>query len=373
MRFPQHASKQTALQAASERTYDVVIVGAGVSGAIIAHQLSAAGKHVLIVDAGPGEDITLKGYESYVHRFYGTATKDNQSPFPRNPNAPMPRSIDIQASVAGKPEAGGYLVQNGPYLTDTTYTRVLGGTSMHLEAKTPRMIPEDFAMKTRYGCGPDWPLNYEELEPYYRAAEREIGVSADVEAQRYHGLSFPNDYVYPMRGLPLSYLDRMVDAGIKGTDVVLDGERYPLNVRPYPQGRNGIPNPKYDGGQGYVPVGAVSTHQVEEGQRCQGNTNCVPICPVQAKYHAGKTLAKALQSGRVELLTQAVASKVEINPDNGKVQAIEVKRYHEPDNPAYETAKIKGRLFVLSAGAIETARLMLASNLSSTNKSAGAR
>ena len=367
MRFPQNAAMRTSVDAACQSTYDAVIVGAGVSGAIIANELCRKGKRVLIVEAGSGEDITLKGYEDYLHRFYGAATKDNQSPYPRNPNAAMPRSSDIRKPAPGVPETSGYFVQPGPYITDTTYTRVLAGTSMHWEAKTPRMLPEDFEMSSKYGCGPDWPVSYEELEPFYRDAEREMGVSADVEDQTYLGAHYPKDYVFPMRGLPLSYLDQKVDQGIAGTDVELDGQRYPLEVRPYPQARNGIPNPAYDGGRGFVPVGAVSIQQVEEGERCQGNINCVPICPVQAKYHAGKTLAKALQSGRVELLTQAVASKVHVDPETGRVSHIEVKRYHDKNDPDHVTAKICGRLFVLSAGAIETARLLLASDLPSTS------
>ena len=48
----------------------------------------------------------------------------------------------------------------------------------------------------------------------------------------------------------------------------------------------------YDGGKGYKPVGAVHNHLIVEGGRCQGNTNCVPICPVQARSHAGKTVAR---------------------------------------------------------------------------------
>jgi choline dehydrogenase-like flavoprotein len=367
MRFPTGAATRTDLQAAAERNYDAVIVGAGISGAILANELSRAGRTVLLVDAGPGEDITVDGYDSYLETFYGQAVKDNQSPYPRNPNAPMPRSVDVRPVAAGQPETSGYLVQPGPFITDTTYTRVLGGTTMHWEAKTPRMLPEDFEMQSRFGHGPDWPISYAELEPFYQDAEREMGVAAEVEGQREIGLPFPDGYVYPMHGIPLSYLDQVVDAGISGTSVELGGERYPLKVRAFPQARNGIPNPAYDEGNGYSPVGAVSTHQVEEGQRCQGNNNCVPICPVQAKYHAGKTLAKALQTGKVELLTQAVASNVLTDPATGRVSGVEVKVYRDPGNPVHETGLVTGRIFVLAAGAIETARLLLASNLPSTS------
>lgn len=364
--FPAGAAQLTTVEKARNEMYDVVIVGGGISGAIIAKELSLKNKRVLIIESGPGEDITLAGYEGYLSRFYGAASKDNQAPYPRNANAPMPRSPDAKKITPGLPDSSAYLVQNGPFGSDTTYTRVLGGTTMHWEAKTPRLLPADFAMLSTFGLGQNWPIGYDELEPYYRTAEHEIGVSADVEDQTYHGLTFPKSYVYPMRGLPLSYLDQMVDKGIRGTAVRLGADTFELKVRPFPQGRNGIPNPDYvyNGVKGYTPVGAVSTSQVELGGRCQGNNSCVPICPVQAKYNAGKTLARALQTGKVDLLTQSVASKIHINPENGYVTHIEVKTYNDPVSPDHITSVVRGNVYVLAANAIENPRLMLASGLS---------
>ena len=166
-------------------------------------------------------------------------------------------------------------------------------------------------MRTRFGQGRDWPIGYDDLTPYYEQAERELGVSADVEDQAYLGITFEP-------GL------RLPDARAAAVLPRQDGRQghrrhrsssstasdYELKVRTFPQARNGIPNPAYDGGKGFTPVGAVSTHQVEEGGRCQGNINCVPICPVQAKYNAGKTLARRCRRGSVDLLAQTVASKV---------------------------------------------------------------
>lgn len=367
MIFPRGATTRTDPEAASGVMYDAVIVGGGISGSLIANQLSQAGQRVLILEAGPAEDLTLGGYENYLTRFYTAAAKDNQAPYPHNPNAPMPRSGDVRRITPGTPDGESYLVQTDPYRTDTVYTRVLGGTTMHWEAKTPRMLPEDFDMASRFGHGLDWPIGYLDLEPFYRQAEREIGVSADVEDQAYLGITFPEGYQYPMRGLPLSYLDQMVAQGLSGMRVDLDGEHRELQVKPFPQGRNGIPNPGYDNGRGYVPVGAVSTTQVEEGGRCQGNNNCVPICPVQAKYHAGKTLAKALSTGKVDLLAQAVAYKVHIDNQTGRVTHLEYRAYRDPSSAEYTTGTARGRVFVLCANAIENPRLMLASGLKSTS------
>lgn len=356
-----------AAAAAADAGYDAIIVGSGVSGAIIAKELSKAGKRVLIVEAGVGADREAATYEHYMLNFFGAAVKDNQAPYPINLNAPMPRGPELRKLQPGETDASSYIVQSGPYVTDTVFTRVFGGTTMHWEAKTPRMLPSDFQTRSMYEQGVDWPVSYDELEPDYEQAEREIGVSADVEDQTYLDLTFATNYVYPMKGLPLSYLDQMVAKGIDGSKVELYGQEYPISVRPFPQGRNGIPNSDYDGGKGFIPTGAVHNHLIEEGGRCQGNTNCVPICPVQARYHAGKTIAKALHSGRVDLLAQAVASRVVTDPDSGRVTSIEVKVYKDKDSGDYETFTLKGKIFVLASNAIETPRLMLASGLRSTS------
>ncbi|MBO0662107.1 GMC family oxidoreductase N-terminal domain-containing protein [Jiella sp. MQZ9-1] len=374
MLFPLRSSQNADARAiAASHDFDVIIVGTGISGAIIAKETAAAGKRVLILEAGSGANRSLAGYDDLLTTFYAAPGKDNQSPFPANPNANMPRSPQLRKLQPGETDSDTYIVQSGPYVSDTTYTRIFGGTTMHWEAKTPRMLPSDFKTRTCFGQGLDWPLSFDDIEGDYVLAEREIGVSANVEDQQYLGQTFSGGYVFPMHGLPLSYLDQKVNDGIEGTSVELDNQTYPLKVRPYPQGRNAIPNAAYDGGQGYRPVGAVDTHMVEEGGRCQGNTNCVPLCPVQARYHSGKTLAAACKATgddgepQVTLIAHAVASKVNIDPDSGKVSSLEVKIYDDRESSAYQTVTVKGAVYVLAAGAIETARLMLASGLQSTS------
>jgi choline dehydrogenase-like flavoprotein len=190
-------------QTVSTTFYDAVIIGSGVAGSIVAKSLSEQGHHVLIVEAGPAKDMTVAGFNQYVDHFHAAVTKDNNAPFPKNANAPSPRSPDTHKLLPGQPGTDGYFVQNGPLALDSTYTRVTGGTTMHFQSTTLRMLPEDFKLRSRYGQGLDWPISYEDLMPYYRQAEFELGVSADVEDQAYQGIHFEPGYVYPMKKFPL--------------------------------------------------------------------------------------------------------------------------------------------------------------------------
>lgn len=374
---------------AENKHYDVVIVGAGISGAILADQLTQAGKTVLILEAGKTKDLSYNSYLDYLNTFYQALAKVPESPYPFNPNAPQPDVLFIDKPDPHNPDAKthsldkpyGYFVQMGPMPYGSTYTRVPGGTTMHWLGTCLRMLPEDFQMRTLFGQGRDWPIAYEEMQKFYEMAEFEIGVSADVEEQKalekYLRIPFGDDYVYPMKKIPQSYLDTQLSERLKGMTVKYsDPDRqqeyeYEVLVTSTPQGRNSDPNPdyKYLGKpHNYQPVGAVGNPSM--GQRCEGNTSCVPICPVQAKYNATKTLHKAMQRQRndhplLELRTQAVASRVLYEERNGRLEVtgIEFKAYQDPHSSEHAVHVATGRLYVLATHAVENAKLLLASKL----------
>ncbi|ESP92068.1 GMC family oxidoreductase [Pseudoalteromonas luteoviolacea] len=358
---------EQAVQNSNHGKYDAVIIGSGISGAIAAKELTAKGFQVLVLEAAPAKSLSYDGFKQYLSNYYANASKDNNAPYPANPNAPMPRSTDVSKLYLGQTNSKGYMVQSGPLALDSTYTRVTGGTTMHWEAKILRMLPDDFAIKTKYGVGLDWPIKYDDLMPYYRMAEREIGVSANVEEQGFYGIKYEKGYVYPMYGLPPSYLDQVVAKGIDGAEFELFGETHTVKVRPFPQGRNGIPNERYQSGSGFTPVGAVGAVQVEQGGRCQGNNNCVPICPVQAKYDARKTLFDAAKTGKMDFLPQAVASKVVVRKHDNKISHIEFKHYTKTSSPEHTLGQVCAKTFILATNAVENARLMLASGLPSSS------
>ena len=59
------------------------------------------------------------------------------------------------------------------------YTIAFGGGTMSWYGHTPRLHPSDFKTKTKYGVANDWPVTYDELEPFYCEAEQLIGIAGD--------------------------------------------------------------------------------------------------------------------------------------------------------------------------------------------------
>lgn len=348
------------------KTYDVVVVGAGIAGAILAKVLGDQKKRVLVLEAGRATSMTVEGYRSYLEAFYTALAKVPDSAYPNNPSAPQQDSIHMNPIRPGTPDLSGYFVQKGPLPFASDYVRAKGGTTLHWLGTCLRMVPNDFRMKSCYGQAGDWPISYRQLIPYYEKAEREIGVSADVDEQRVHGITFRKNYQYPMHSIPPSYLDTVLKKHLQvpGFDVKMPGQSRRLSIQfsTTPQGRNSIPRGRYG------PVGHTGDDNL--GQRCEGNSSCVPICPVQAKYNALKTLKK-VNSDYVEIRCQAVASKIEIDPDSGRVTGITYIPYDDENGPAGKPVTVHAKIYVIAAHSVETAKLLLASQACRTSGEVG--
>ena len=364
---------------AESENWDCVIVGGGPIGAHVAKGLSEKGKRVLILEAGVASGLTPEGYQSYVENYYVQVSKDPNSPYPPNPSAPSPSPRDLgpvvpaTASTKGTPDMVGYEVEIGTQAFGSNYLRTLGGTSMHWLGTAPRHLPNDFRIRSKYGVGVDWPIGYDDIQKYYCKAEWSIGVSSEKEDQAGNGgVWFRDDYHFPMKRIPQSYSDTVIDRATRGLRVELAGKKYPVKVSPLPQARNSIPNKllgKNSNGDYYEPVGAVG--DPEKGQRCEGNSTCIPICPSHAKYTGLKTLdqAKRLNPDLVTIWTQTVASKLIIG-ENGRIDGVEYVRYDQLGVPE-EPRVVKGKIYALAAHAIENAKLLLASNAANSSDQVG--
>jgi choline dehydrogenase-like flavoprotein len=234
--------------------YDVVIVGGGVAGSILAKQLTWAGKRVLVLEAGTNLAETWEGYDSYLQNFYTQWLKTDQAPYGLNPNARFPQGIPDNH---GKPAPmDDYVVSAGAMGFPASYVRQLGGTSLHWTGTMLRMMPSDFKLATLYGQGRDWPIGYTELSPYYNRAEWEIGVAGSAAEQTFSGVEFDPGYDYPMQPIPASYMDQRMAGRLDGMSVEESGEEFVLKLVRLPQARNSTPNP------GYQPAGALGRRAV---------------------------------------------------------------------------------------------------------------
>jgi choline dehydrogenase-like flavoprotein len=298
---------------AAEINADVIIVGSGIAGSLVAYELARAGVKVAILEAGPRVD-----RHQAVRQFRNAVAKVPECAYPLSPHAPHP--------TTDNPD--GWYIQAGPDKFRSTYLRVVlrvvGGTTWHWLGTCLRFVPDDFRLQTKFGRGVDWPLTYDDLEPWYGAAEDALDVAGDASET----FGSPRSKPYPMPAIPQTWLDRQFAQALAAT-------RY--DVRTTPQGRNSMDR---DG-----------------RPACCGSASCIPICPIQAKYDATVHIAKAEASG-AKLYDTTVAIFVEA--DGGRVTAIRFKR---PDGSG---GRAVGKVYVLAAHAVEAPRLLLVSRGDST-------
>jgi choline dehydrogenase-like flavoprotein len=347
------------MAAESNVDWDVAIVGAGFAGALIANELGKRGKKVVLLEAGEGIPPNIN---DYMRRFYSASAKVPESPYTPEIFDADGRLRDPSTVKAGRPTvlslAGhnwrdpkqSYLIQKGPRPFGSTYDRIAGGTS-HWLGTCLRLVPNDFRMHEKYPSLPqpqfvDWPIEYKDLSPWYDEAEKWLGVSANVEDQKYLGIDFSDNYKYPMPKIPESFIDREVGAALKAvtpdeTDFLEMGKPVTeIPVRSLPAARNSQP--------------------YKNRRACAGNTNCIPICPIQAKYDPTITLNDATDTGFVTLMHRTVAREILVGAD-GRVSGIRFTRYESDASRNTETDIIRAKIYVIAANPIETARLLLMS------------
>jgi choline dehydrogenase-like flavoprotein len=328
---------------------DVAIVGSGFAGSLIAKELSRQRIRVVILEAGPGVQPNIN---SYMRSFYKASAKVPESPYPPDlagaPSAVVagrPTALMLNASNWNQPELA-YLDQEGSTLPfKSTYERLAGGTS-HWMGLTPRLVPNDFRMNEQYKLPfPNWPIDYETLMPWYEKAEAELGVSGDVADHSFAGVTFSAGYSYPMPRIPPSLFDQHVNETLahltddETKSLEFLGTAAPvtsLTVRSLPAARNSQP--------------------YQNRRVCAGNTSCIPICPIQAKYDATIALNEAINNG-AKLKEQAVASEILV--EDGLVSGINFITYKE--NAKTGEGCIKATIYVIAANGIETPRLLLMS------------
>jgi gluconate 2-dehydrogenase alpha chain len=205
----------------------------------------------------------------------------------------------------------------------------VGGGGTHADGKVPRFRPDDFRVHSVLGPQPDaavadWPLDYDELEPYYAEVERAIGVAGTEGANPF---AAPRSGPFPMpSGAPMFGATRSAAAA----------ERLGYHPYPAPTAANSVP---YDG-----------------RPACNNCGFCAYFgCPTHAKGDPIAMLQHAMATGRAELLTETFVSRVRI--EGRRATGVDVI------GPDGVTRSLSARHVVIAAGAIETPRLLLLSGV----------
>jgi choline dehydrogenase-like flavoprotein len=138
---------------ATHEKVDVVIVGAGASGSVFAAVMAKQGKKVVVLEQGPDWQST----DLISSDIWGRRVKPAGGPFILEGRNPV--SYGYQ---------GGWGV---------------GGAALHYFANFPRLLPNDFTIKSEHGRAHDWPISYQDVAPYYDKVAHDVGVSGDAKAE----------------------------------------------------------------------------------------------------------------------------------------------------------------------------------------------
>ncbi len=296
--------------------YDVCVIGSGAGAGPVIYELSKAGYKVLVLEKGPWlktEDFAKDEMVATRRSVYAPDNKD-------------------ECHVLVKQNDEGKWMRQATRDSGKDYWNgsCVGGSSNFMSAYFHRLKPVDFNLLTEFGPIEganvvDWPINYEELEPYYEKVERLVGVSGKVVNHKYLEPRSTPQYPYPplAENVFSSWLDKGADE--LGTEI-------------FPTARGIISEAK------------------EKRKSCFYSNYCGSYgCASDAKGSSRVALIEdALSTGNCTILPH---SKVFHLTTNGAGKVVEAKYYNLDGD--VETAKAK--IFVIAAQAIETSRLLLMS------------
>jgi len=295
--------------------YDVCIIGSGAGAGPVAYELSKAGYKVLILEKGSWYE-----KEDFFKDEIGVCRRSTFTP-----------RLDEEQHVIEELEGGEWI--GTPTLEsgwDFWNGNIVGGSSNFMSGYFHRMKPQDFRLKSEYGeiKGSnivDWPIDYEEMEPYYTKVEAIVGVSGKAVQHPFLEPRSTEDFPYPPTNEhPIS---SWFDASCKK------------------RGLYSIPTPR-----------AVLPNAVGDRGGCEYAGYCGSYgCASGAKGSSREALLhKALKTKNLTILADSYVRK--LVSENAKVVSAE---YVDKEGKVYH---VKADIFVLAAQAIESSRLLLNSS-----------
>jgi choline dehydrogenase-like flavoprotein len=319
---------------AGQQIYDAIIVGSGATGGWAAKELTEKGMKVLVLEAGRRLD-PLTDYKEHTwpyelkYRGFGDRRR-------------MGQTQPIQSKCYACNEYGSQFFVNdleNPYTTpqDKPFywirSRQVGGRSIPWGRQTYRLSNFDFKAATRDGFGDDWPIGYEDLAPYYDRVEEFIGISGSTEN-----------------------LPQLPDSKFLPPMKLTCGE---LALRKAVEGL-GDPHRRVIIGRCAILTKPIHQGTPDARAACHWCGHCDRGCTTKSYYSSpASTLPAAARTGRMTLITNAVASHVIVDNNSGKAKGI-----HYVDSLTRNHREVFCKVVLLCAGTMESTRIMLNSTSS---------
>jgi len=305
--------------------FDAIIVGSGACGGWACMTLAQQGFKVALLEAGslidqardfhhrwPYElDFRGAGQPGLLRKYFRNSTEynyrimidDRDNPYTTPPDKPF----------------------------NWLRSRVLGGRTLHWARCSDRMSDFEFKAASRDGYGEDWPISYQDIEPYYDRVERFIGVSA----AKANLPQFPDGVFLPP--MALNCAETIFNAACQKVGLPATPRRV-----------------------------AQLTRTLNNRPPCHYCGNCVNGCDVGAMFSTvSTTLPPALKTGNVTLLCDSVVSHVLLDAEH-RARGV---RYRERfTNKAVE---VESPIVILAGSSLENTRLLLNSENGGLANSSG--
>ncbi|MCP3469058.1 GMC family oxidoreductase [Bradyrhizobium sp. CCGUVB1N3] len=268
---------------------DALIVGGGAAAMLMAAKLSAAGKRVVVLEQGP--DFALSDLVS--SQIWARRLKWGGAPMVLEGRHPVGFAYNAGWGV--------------------------GGAALHQFGNWPRLHPEDFRMKSLYGRGADWPIDYAELRPYYDRIQEEVGLSGDAASEVWR----PDGAPYPMPPTRT----------FRHADLMAEGFRK-IGIRTAP-----------------MPV-AINTVERDGRAACVYDGWCEAGCPIGALVNPQVTyLPVAVKAGAL-IRSSCYVTRVLLDTRQERAVGVE---YHDRDGARHEQ---RAKLVILAAFVVENPRIL---------------